>query len=77
MTTQSQPPITFLTTGTVRIKRSMRSQPSSSTALLRRLFSLTDTHWTDPVSVGVFLIYHPDGYILFDTGQSPACNQRG
>lgn len=27
--------------------------------------------------IGVFLIYHPDGPILYDTGESPLCNTAG
>ncbi|KAI9924239.1 hypothetical protein ASPWEDRAFT_174106 [Aspergillus wentii DTO 134E9] len=69
--------LTFLTTGTVRIRPSMRSQPANSYTLIRRLRSLTDRNWTEPLPVGVFIIHHPDGPILFDTGQSPCCNNSG
>lgn len=66
--------LTFLTTGTVRIRPSMRSQPASKFSLFRRVRSLFDRGWTDPLPVGVFLIRHPEGLFLFDTGQSPCCN---
>ncbi|KAJ5087641.1 beta-lactamase-like protein [Penicillium angulare] len=66
--------LTFLTTGTVRIRPSMRSQPAGKFAILRRLRSLCDRRWTQPLPVGVFLIRHPEGLFLFDTGQSPCCN---
>ncbi|KAL3485760.1 beta-lactamase-like protein [Aspergillus germanicus] len=70
--------ITFLTTGTVRIRPSMRSQPPSGYALYRRLRSVCDRRWTEPMPVGVFLIEHAtEGIYLFDTGQSPCCNDRG
>lgn len=55
----------------------MRSQPANSYTITRRLRSLTDRTWTDTLPVGVFLIHHPNGPILFDTGQSPLCNQPG
>ncbi|KAJ0413901.1 beta-lactamase-like protein [Aspergillus carlsbadensis] len=70
--------ITFLTAGSVRIRPSMRSQPATSFALTRRLRSLCDRRWTDPMPVGVFLLQHAtEGTYLFDTGQSPCCNDRG
>ncbi|BCS26942.1 N-acyl homoserine lactonase family protein [Aspergillus puulaauensis] len=69
--------LTFLTTGTVRIRPSMRSQPPAGYALLRRLRSVCDRGWTEAIPVGVFLIHHPEGVFLFDTGQSPCCNDSG
>ncbi|KAJ6023962.1 hypothetical protein N7540_004759 [Penicillium herquei] len=69
--------LTFLTTGTVRIRPSMRSQPPSKIALLRRFRSLCDRGWTDSLPVGVFLIRHPEGLFLYDTGQSSCCNNAG
>ncbi|KAE8133588.1 beta-lactamase-like protein [Aspergillus pseudotamarii] len=69
--------LTFLTTGSVRIRPSMRSQPPSNVPLLRRLRSVCDRRWTDPLPVGAFLIHHPEGPFLFDTGQSPCCNNPG
>ncbi|KAL4901246.1 hypothetical protein BDW74DRAFT_187876 [Aspergillus multicolor] len=72
-----KPPITFLSTGTVRIRQQMRSQPVGSHMLVRRFRSLLDWTWIEPLPIGVFLIDHPDGPILFDTGQSPRCNEPG
>lgn len=70
--------VTFLSTGTVRIRPSMRSQPLTNTHVLtRRLRSLCDRTWTAPLPIAVFLITHPDGPILFDTGESPHHNDRG
>ena len=70
--------VTFLSTGTVRIRPSMRSQPLTTTNVLtRRLRSLCGRGWTDPLPIGVFLITHPDGPILFDTGESPHHNDPG
>jgi glyoxylase-like metal-dependent hydrolase (beta-lactamase superfamily II) len=67
----------FLTTGTVRIRPSMRSQPVGNFTILRRIKSLFDREWTESLPVGVFLIRHPEGIFLFDTGQSPCCNDVG
>ncbi len=69
--------LTFLTTGTVRIRPSMRAQPVGKFAILRRLRSLCDNGWTEPLPVGVFLIHHREGLFLMDTGQSPCCNDAG
>lgn len=69
--------LTFLTTGTVRIRPSMSSQPASSWPLIRRIRSLCDREWTESLPVGVFLIRHPEGLFLFDTGQSSCCNDSG
>ncbi|KAJ5707925.1 hypothetical protein N7488_007726 [Penicillium malachiteum] len=69
--------LTFLTTGHVRIRPSMRSQPASKIAPFRRFRSLCDRGWTDSLPVGVFLIRHPEGLFLYDTGQSPCCNNAG
>ncbi|CAG9972487.1 unnamed protein product [Clonostachys byssicola] len=70
--------ITFLSTGKVKIKTSMKSQPiDNKNAILRRMRSFFDRTWSDELPVGVFLISHPDGPILFDTGESPLCNDPG
>ncbi|PYH91133.1 hypothetical protein BO71DRAFT_401647 [Aspergillus ellipticus CBS 707.79] len=69
--------LTFLTTGTVRIRPSMSSQPASNWPLFRRLRCLCDRGWTESLPVGVFVIRHPEGIFLFDTGQSPCCNNPG
>lgn len=69
--------LTFLTTGTVRIRPSMQSQPANQPAIFRRIRSLCDRKWTQPLPVGVFLLRHPEGNFLFDTGQSPCCNNSG
>ncbi|KAE8385679.1 beta-lactamase-like protein [Aspergillus alliaceus] len=69
--------LTFFSTGTLRIRPTMRSQSASSFALLRRIKSLCDRRWTEPFPVGVFLIRHPEGLFLMDTGQSPRCIDTG
>ncbi|KAF7557223.1 hypothetical protein G7Z17_g798 [Cylindrodendrum hubeiense] len=70
--------LTFLTTGTVQIRASMKSQPITNRNIaMRRLRSFTDRQWTEELPVGVFVISHPDGPILFDTGESPMCNSPG
>jgi len=49
----------------------MLQQPGDRPVWLRRLRVLTDRSWAEPIPVQVFLISHPEGNILFDTGMSP------
>lgn len=70
--------ISFMSTGTVQIRPSMRSQPiSNEWTIMRRLRSFCDRDWTEPLPIGVFLISHPDGPILYDTGESTHHNEPG
>ncbi|KAL2143407.1 hypothetical protein VTI28DRAFT_10461 [Corynascus sepedonium] len=70
--------VSFLTTGTVRVRPQMRSQPvSNQWVIARRLRCFYDRGWTEPLPIGVFIISHPNGPILFDTGESPRYNGPG
>ncbi|KAI1492844.1 Metallo-hydrolase/oxidoreductase [Biscogniauxia mediterranea] len=70
--------LTFLSTGTVRVRQPMLSQPAENkVVLMRRLRSLLDSNWSAELPIGAFLISHPQGPILFDTGESPRCNDPG
>jgi len=70
--------ISFMSTGTAKIRPSMRSQPiSNQWVITRRLRAFCDRGWTDPLPIGVFLISHPEGPILFDTGESTHRNEPG
>ncbi|KAL1903285.1 hypothetical protein Sste5346_000570 [Sporothrix stenoceras] len=44
---------------------------------MRLLRSFADRQWSEQLPIGVFLISHPDGPVLFDTGESPLCNTSG
>ncbi|KXH38782.1 metallo-beta-lactamase superfamily protein [Colletotrichum nymphaeae SA-01] len=78
---QKRVSLTFLSTGSVRIKLPMKSQPVKSYldqfVALRRFRCIANRQWTEPLPIGVFLIAHPDGPILFDTGESPCFNDPG
>ncbi|KAH8660935.1 metallo-beta-lactamase superfamily protein [Tricladium varicosporioides] len=66
--------IEVLTTGSVTIRPTAYTQPSTHSSLRRRLRFLTDRTWmSKPLPIHTFLITHPDGPILFDTGLSPSC----
>lgn len=70
--------LTFISTGTAQIRPSMKGQPITNRSVaMRRLRSFTDRQWSEALPIGVFLISHPDGPILFDTGESPLCNTPG
>ncbi|KAI0005769.1 Metallo-hydrolase/oxidoreductase [Xylariaceae sp. FL0662B] len=71
-------PLTFFSTGTVQIRQLMKNQPlSSRNVTMRRLRAMTDQNWSSDLPVGVFLISHPSGPILFDAGESPCFNDAG
>ncbi|KAK1512517.1 monooxygenase [Colletotrichum costaricense] len=78
---QKRVSLTFLSTGSVRIKLPMKSQPVKSYldqfVTLRRFRCIANRQWTEPLPIGVFLIAHPGGPILFDTGESPCFNDPG
>ena len=69
--------VTFLETGKVRVRPTMIEQPATRPVFLRRLRFLTDRRWSDWLPVYTFLISHPEGNILFDTGLSPHCKDAG
>lgn len=63
-------------TGTVRLKRRYvtarwRRQP------LRFLDVLADRQWTDPLPVYAWVVEHPEGPIVVDTGATVACYDEG
>jgi glyoxylase-like metal-dependent hydrolase (beta-lactamase superfamily II) len=70
--------VEFISTGTVRIRELMISQPiSTQNALVRRYNALMSPFVAEGMPIGVFLVHHPDGPILFDTGLSPCFNEAG
>lgn len=79
--TRTRVGLTFISTGSVQIKMPMKNQPLKTYldqfVTLRRLRCIANQQWTDPMPIGVFLISHPDGPILFDTGESSCFNDPG
>ncbi|KAJ3480014.1 hypothetical protein NLG97_g8168 [Lecanicillium saksenae] len=70
--------VKFFTTGTVQLRPSMKSQPiENKFALLRQIRALADSGWSEELPIAAFIISHPDGPILFDTGESPLWNDTG
>ncbi|MEG9500065.1 N-acyl homoserine lactonase family protein [Mannheimia indoligenes] len=65
-----------LTTGWVQIK--IHHQLARFFARpLRVLDVLTDTKWSPKLPIGCWLIEHPEGLILVDTGESSRANDKG
>ncbi|KAH8588129.1 beta-lactamase-like protein [Bisporella sp. PMI_857] len=69
--------VSIIETGKVQIRPSMRSQTANRLVLLRRLVSLADRQWTEPLPITAILISHPEGPFLYDTGESVHRNDRG
>ena len=62
-------------TGTVQVTgRQLRGVGGGRTRALR---TMLDRSWTEPLPILAFLIEHPDGLILVDTGESAGVGQPG
>ena len=62
-------------TGTVQIKQ--RQVEAVSTGVRRRLDTLTDRTWTDPLPIYAWAIEHPSGVIVVDTGETARAGEAG
>jgi N-acyl homoserine lactone hydrolase len=70
--------LSILETGTIRIRPSHRQQSATKPVLLRRAKAIFgDRNWTQPLPINTYLIQHPDGPVLFDTGESPHASEKG
>jgi glyoxylase-like metal-dependent hydrolase (beta-lactamase superfamily II) len=56
-----------LTTGTVKVKERQRRGEGGAT---RRLRTILDRRWTEPLPIHAWLVEHPEGAILVDTGET-------
>jgi len=62
-------------TGTVRIRtRQLHGVGGGRTRALR---TMLDREWTEPLPILAWLIEHPDGLIVVDTGESAGTSQKG
>jgi N-acyl homoserine lactone hydrolase len=61
-------------TGTVAIKQVQRHGRTSGTPLVN---ILRDSAWTEPLPIYAFLIEHPEGLIVVDTGETARVAERG
>ena len=62
-------------TGTVAVKESQRSGGDRSRRSLLRV--LADSDWTEPLPIYAWLIEHPEGLIVVDTGETARVSEPG
>jgi N-acyl homoserine lactone hydrolase len=62
-------------TGTVAIKQLQRNGEGRSRRNLLRVFA--DRRWTEPLPILAWLIEHPEGLIVLDTGESARVSEPG
>lgn len=64
-----------LQTGTVRVKQ--RQREGEGTGVMRFLNTLRDSEWTEPLPIYAWVVEHPEGVILVDTGETARAGQPG
>lgn len=69
--------VTPIQTGTVRIKASQATGKPNRSALGRKIDLIRDPVWLNPLPIYAFLIEHPDGRFLVDTGDSARNSEPG
>jgi N-acyl homoserine lactone hydrolase len=62
-------------TGTVTIRPNQREGVGSGDQ--RLLNTMNDTRWTDPLPINVWVIEHPEGIIVIDTGETSRTSDPG
>jgi hypothetical protein len=62
-------------TGTVAVKSRQREGKGRGPA--RLVSTLIDRNWTDPLPIFAWLIEHPEGLIVVDTGETSRVTDRG
>ncbi len=67
--------IQVIQTGTVAVK--MRQVAGVGHGLGRRLATLIDSQWTEPLPIWAWVIEHPEGVIVVDTGETARVSERG
>lgn len=62
--------VTAIETGKARMKTAQRTGRDGRGALGRKLDIFRDRHWVEPLPILCFLIEHPEGRFLVDTGDT-------
>jgi hypothetical protein len=62
-------------TGTVTVKA--RQREGNGPGPLRLINTLRDDRWTDPLPILAWVIEHPEGLIVVDTGETARAAQPG
>lgn len=68
------PRIHAIETGKVRVRTRQRAGEGGTTRVLR---TLADREWTEPLPILCWLVEHPEGPILVDTGETPRAMEPG
>ena len=63
-------------TGTVAVKKSQRDG-SRGDGYLRLMITLSDRNWIEPLPIYAWVIEHPEGVIVIDTGETARTSQAG
>ncbi len=66
--------IHIIQTGTVAVKQVQRQGRPSGNPILNILL---DTSWTEPLPIYAFVVDHPEGLIVVDTGETARLAERG
>jgi N-acyl homoserine lactone hydrolase len=64
-----------ISTGTVRVTESQRR--GRGPGPLRPLLTMADRRWTDPLPIHAWVVEHPEGVIVVDTGETAKATQPG
>lgn len=64
-----------ISTGTVSVKRKFKYAKGGST--LSKMNFIMDREYTDPLPIWVWVIEHPEGTFLIDTGENSNVNDKG
>jgi glyoxylase-like metal-dependent hydrolase (beta-lactamase superfamily II) len=74
-TSSAQLRVHAIQTGTVAIKELQRDGGGADRRNLPRVFA--DSHWTEPLPIYAWLVEHPEGLLLVDTGETARVAERG
>ncbi|MGQ0840836.1 N-acyl homoserine lactonase family protein [Actinokineospora sp.] len=64
-------------TGSIRIRPSHRAGRMDHPVWRRRLDMLRDRAWTEPLPIYTYLVEHPEGLFLFDSGETARTATKG
>ncbi len=65
----------YIQTGTVSIRPNQRL--GKGKGVIRLINTLTDRRWTEPLPIYAWVIEHPEGVILIDTGETARATEPG
>lgn len=63
-------------TGTVAVKKSQRDGTQGRGAM-RLIHTMLDTQWTEPLPIFAWVVEHPEGILVIDTGETSRASKKG